>query len=153
MLFWKDTYKQLCCLWFHKPYYYKGLKETSKGRFVCVCVCVYMYMYMCVYIYIHTHTHTHTYIHTWEFPGSSVVKNPLAMQEMWVQSLGWKIPWRRKWQPIPVFLLGNPMDRGAWQTIVHGVSKSWTWLSIQIFYKESTMDFLVLFPSELCELL
>ena len=24
-----------------------------------------------------------------------------------------KIPWRRKWQPIPVFLLGNPMDRGA----------------------------------------
>ena len=23
-------------------------------------------------------------------------------------------PWRRKWQPTPVFLLGNPMDRGAW---------------------------------------
>ena len=28
----------------------------------------------------------------------------LAMQETWVQSLGWKIPWRRKWQSIPVFL-------------------------------------------------
>ena len=25
-----------------------------------------------------------------------------------------KIPWRRKWQPAPVFLLENPMDRGAW---------------------------------------
>jgi len=26
------------------------------------------------------------------------------MQEMRVQSLGWKIPWKRKWQPAPVFL-------------------------------------------------
>ena len=25
--------------------------------------------------------------------GGSVVKNPSAKQEMWVQSLGWKIPW------------------------------------------------------------
>ena len=40
-----------------------------------------------------------------------------------------KIPWRRKWQPTPVFLLGNPMDRGAWRVTVHGVAKSQTWLS------------------------
>ena len=26
-----------------------------------------------------------------------------------------KIPWRRKWQHTPVFLLGNPMDRGNWE--------------------------------------
>ena len=26
------------------------------------------------------------------FPGGSAVKNPPAMQEMWVQSLGWKDP-------------------------------------------------------------
>ena len=25
--------------------------------------------------------------------------------------------------------LENPMDRGAWQAIVHGVAKSWTWLT------------------------
>ena len=25
--------------------------------------------------------------------------------------------------------LGNPMDRGAWQAIVHGVAENWTWLS------------------------
>ena len=25
--------------------------------------------------------------------------------------------------------LGNPMDRGAWQTTVHGIAKSWTQLS------------------------
>ena len=24
--------------------------------------------------------------------------------------------------------LENPMDRGAWQTTIHGVTKSWTWL-------------------------
>ena len=24
-----------------------------------------------------------------------------------------KIPWRKAWQPIPAFLLENPMDRGA----------------------------------------
>ena len=30
---------------------------------------------------------------------------------------------------MPVFLLGNPADRGAWWAIVHGVTKSWTQLS------------------------
>ena len=33
-----------------------------------------------------------------------VVKNPPPMKEMQVQSLSWKIHWRRKWQPSPVFL-------------------------------------------------
>ena len=36
--------------------------------------------------------------------------------------------WRRKWQPIPVFLPGEPMDRGAWQVTVHGITMSWTQL-------------------------
>ena len=35
-----------------------------------------------------------------------------------------KIPWRRKWQPTPVFLLENPMDRGAWRATVCGVTES-----------------------------
>ena len=34
-----------------------------------------------------------------------------------------KISWRRKWQPTPVFLLVNPMDRGAWRTTIHGVTR------------------------------
>ena len=29
------------------------------------------------------------------------------MEETWVQSLGWRFPWRRKWQPIPVFFPGT----------------------------------------------
>ena len=34
-----------------------------------------------------------------------------------------KIPWRRNWQPTPVFLLENPVDKGAWWFTVHGVAK------------------------------
>jgi len=29
------------------------------------------------------------------------------MQDTRVQSLGWEIPWRRQWQPTPVFLPGK----------------------------------------------
>ena len=56
---------------------------------------------------------------------------PLLPQEIicgfhpWVK----KIPWSRKWQLTPVFLLGNPMDRGAWWATVHGVIRSRTRLS------------------------
>ena len=35
------------------------------------------------------------------------LKNLPTMQEIWVWSLGWKIPWRREWQPTPVFLPGE----------------------------------------------
>ena len=28
--------------------------------------------------------------------------------------------WRRKWQPTPVFLPGNPRDGGAWWAAVYG---------------------------------
>ena len=45
------------------------------------------------------------------------------MQETWVQSLGWEDSWRRKWQPATVFLLGNLVDRGTWQTTALGVTK------------------------------
>ena len=56
------------------------------------------------------------------FPGDSEVKNLLAMQDTWVQSLGWEIPWRRKWQPTPIFSPGKS-HRGAWWAIVHGVAR------------------------------
>ena len=40
-----------------------------------------------------------------------------------------KIPWRRTWQLLQYSCLENPMDRGAWWAIVHGVAKSQTPLS------------------------
>ena len=37
--------------------------------------------------------------------------------------------------------LGNPMDRGAWWAIVHGVTKSWTWLKwFSTFAKEGGLE-------------
>ena len=39
-----------------------------------------------------------------------------------------KIPWRRAWQPTQYSCLKNPMDRRAWWTIVHRVTKSWNQL-------------------------
>ena len=38
---------------------------------------------------------------------AQLVKNPPAVRESWVQSLGWEDPWRRKRLPTPVFLLEN----------------------------------------------
>ena len=35
-----------------------------------------------------------------------------------------KIPWRRKWQPTPVFSPGRILDRGAWWSTVQRVTES-----------------------------
>ena len=40
--------------------------------------------------------------------------------DRWVR----KIPWKRKWQPSPAFLPGNPMDGGAWWATACGVAVS-----------------------------
>ena len=42
---------------------------------------------------------------------------------MQVRSLGGEDPLEKEMQPIPVFFLGNPMDRGAWRAIDHTVEK------------------------------
>ena len=36
------------------------------------------------------------------------------------------MPWRRKWQPTPVFLPGESQGRGAWWAAVYGVAQSRT---------------------------
>ena len=49
---------------------------------------------------------------------------------MWVCSLNWEDPLEKEMEtPSKYSCLGNPMDRGAWQATVHGVTKSWTQLS------------------------
>ena len=40
-----------------------------------------------------------------------------------------KIPWRRKWLPVPVFLPGKSHGQSSWWATVHGVTKSRTRLS------------------------
>ena len=52
------------------------------------------------------------------------------MQETQVQSLGQEDPPREgDGNPLQYSCLGKPMDRGAWQAVVYGVTKSQTWLS------------------------
>ena len=61
---------------------------------------------------------------------AQTVKNLPAVQETWVQSLGWEDP-LEKGMIIHSSILAwrIPMNRGAWQAIVHEVTKSQTWLS------------------------
>ena len=49
-------------------------------------------------------------------------------QETWVWSMGQEDTWRRAWQPTPVFLPGESMNR-AWLSTVQRVAKSRTWLT------------------------
>ena len=59
---------------------------------------------------------------------AQMVENWPAMQETPVQSLGIKMPWRRKWQPTPVFLPREiPWTEEPGE--LHGVAKSWTQLT------------------------
>ena len=52
------------------------------------------------------------------------------MHETQVWSLSWKDPpGEGNSNPLQYSCLGNLMDRGAWQATVHGIMKSWTWLS------------------------
>ena len=57
-----------------------------------------------------------------------MVKNPSAMQESWVRSLGWEDPLEEGMATTLSGILAwrIPRDRGAWQATDHGVAKSWT---------------------------
>jgi len=63
---------------------------------------------------------------------AQMVRNPPAMGETWVRSLGWEDPLEEgKVSPgmvthSSILAWRIPMDRGPWWAIVHGVTKSWT---------------------------
>ena len=59
-----------------------------------------------------------------------MVKNPPAMRETQVPSLGWEDPLEKgkaTFSRIPAWRI--PWTRGPWWATVHGVAKSWTRLS------------------------
>ena len=66
------------------------------------------------------------------FPGGTSGKEPACqcrrhkrwLFDPWVG----KIPWRRAWQPTPVFLPGESHGRGTWWALVHRAAKSRTQL-------------------------
>ena len=56
-----------------------------------------------------------------------MVKNPHAMQEIQVQSLGWEDALEKGMATqSSIITWKNPTDRGAWQATVHGVTKNQT---------------------------
>ena len=56
-----------------------------------------------------------------------MVKNPPAMWETWVQSLGWEDPLEKGMTTHSSILAWRiPMNIGAWWAAVHGVAKSQT---------------------------
>ena len=67
-----------------------------------------------------------------------MVENPPAMWKTWVQSLGWEDSLEEGMATHSSILAWRiPMDGGAWQAIVNGVTKSQTWLSDRL----STMKY------------
>ena len=79
---------------------------------------------------------------TSDFPGGSDVKQP-DCNEGYQGSIpgSGRSRGERNGNPLQYSCLGNPTDRGAWQTTVHGVAKSWTRLS------NFTLNFLFLASS------
>ena len=66
---------------------------------------------------------------SWAFLVGQMVKSLPAIQETWVQYLGWEDPPREgNGDPLQYSCLESSMDRGAWQATVHGVIKSQTQL-------------------------
>ena len=86
---------------------------------ICLCVCICMYVYICI---------------LYAFPGdcmymaflvTQTVKNLPAMCKSQVWSLGRKDPLEGNGNPPQYSCLENSITK----TTVHGVAKSWTWLS------------------------
>ena len=86
---------------------------------MCMCVCMYIYVCVCLYIYI-------------GFWSGSVVKNlpANAGDTVAIDSIsGFGNSGGRNGNLFQYSCLENPMDRGVWWVIVHGVAESTTWLS------------------------
>ena len=65
--------------------------------------------------------------YSWASLVAQLVRNPPAMQETWVQSLGWEDPLEECLATHSSILAWRiSKDRGAWGATVHGVAKSWT---------------------------
>ena len=91
---------------------------------------------VCVYIYTHTYIHIVGYhylenhITDWSFPDCSVVKNPPAKQETWVQFLSQEDPLEKEMTTLSSILAWKitcTEEPGGLQSM--GSQKSQTWLS------------------------
>ena len=67
-----------------------------------------------------------------EEPGRLQSMGSLRVGHDWMTSLSLFtfLHWRRKWQPTPVFLPGEPQGQGAWWATIYGVAQSRTRLKL-----------------------
>ena len=95
---------------------------VSKRRgFKRVCMCshfskVQKYLYELKKNWKNIHQNTNRYQQLWASLVAQLVKNLPALWEIWVRSLGGKIPCRRERLPTPVFWLGE----------FHGLYRPWS---------------------------
>ena len=77
-----------------------------------------------------------------DFPGGAGVKNPPACagetRDAGLTPESGRSPGEGYGNPRQYSRMENSMDRGAWRATAHGVTKSWTWLSIA--YRVHTQD-------------
>ena len=81
-------------------------------------------MYVCVYAHICIYIFIQTYTHLWGFPDGSVGKESAcnAGDLGSIPRLG-RSPGKGNGNPFQYSSLWNPMERGAWRAIVHGVAR------------------------------
>ena len=70
--------------------------------------------------------------YSWASLVAQLVKNLPAMQETWVWSLGWEIPWRRERLPTPAFWPGE--FHGLYSPWDHKESQNKVWMHKKKIY-------------------
>ena len=97
------------------------LFSTTRINFpLAMCVFGHVHMFLCKNIYLFEPPYTSKAYEKLNFPG------------------------KKTWQPTPVFLLENSMDRGAWWATLHGVAKSQTDTTVRLnklFCKKFTYSY------------
>ena len=67
-------------------------------------------------------------LNEWASLVAQLVKNPLAMQKMWVWSLSQEDPLKKGMATHYSILVWRISDWGVWWAAVYRITKSWTWL-------------------------
>ena len=128
-------------------------KESNKTSWLnhhhhCICVIMLLVsaiqqnestIYMCIHISLLFFIFFWVITEHWvEFP---VINSLFALVTYCIHNnADTSIPWRRTWQPTPVFLPGESHGQRAWWATVHSIAKSQTrlkWLSTHICQSQS----------------
>ena len=100
-----------------KPKYIHVAANGKKKIYIYVCVYIYIY----IYIYICIYMASQVVLVIKNLPANAGDTRDMGS----ISELG-KFSGEGSGQSLQYFCLENPMDRGTWCAIVHGVAKTWT---------------------------